>query len=364
MQPPYMNFRTLSFQQGVGYFTLRFMKRRDALQQLAAAGVLLAPPMAFSDASSSDKLGPTLPKRRLGKSGVSVTCLGLGGYHIGWPEDEKQVQAVIEKALEVGIRFFDTAESYGKGRSEERYGNYLIPKYRDDIFLMTKTTAGDAETARQHLEGSLKRMNTEVIDLWQIHALKNPDDADARLSRGVLEYALKAREQGRIRHIGFTGHASPYAHLRMLESSGVQEACTACQFPVNPVDAASKHSFVGKVIPRMVESNVGVLAMKTLADGRFFARKLMNGQVKWTTDKPVVPDALSIEDCIGFALSLPISVLITGAETPEYVDEKAAMAKRFATLTEQQRLALMARVADFAAEGSVEYYKNDDLRGS
>jgi aryl-alcohol dehydrogenase-like predicted oxidoreductase len=338
------------------------MKRRDVLQQMAIAGALMAPPFSFSKEEISDRLGPILPTRALGKSGVRVTCLGLGGYHLGWPEDEKQVQAVIEKALEAGIRFFDNAESYGAGRSEERFGKYLTPGYRDDIFLMTKSTAKNAETARQHLEGSLKRMNTDMIDLWQIHALKNPDDVDGRLSNGILDVALKAREEGKIRHIGFTGHASPYAHLRMMEDQRVQEACTACQFPINPVDAASKHSFVEKVIPRMLKGDVGILAMKTLADGRFFARKEMNGQVKWTSENPVIPGALSIEDCILFALSLPISVLITGAENPGYVEEKAEIVKRFTALSKEQRVALVSRVSDFAEEGKIEYYKNEELR--
>ncbi|VGO17288.1 General stress protein 69 [Pontiella desulfatans] len=338
------------------------MKRRDLLQQLAIAGAVLAPPVAKAGASRSDRLGTVLPHRTLGKSGEKVTCLGLGGYHIGWPEDEAVVQATIEKALEVGIRFFDNAESYGKGRSEERYGKYLIPKYRDDIFLMTKTQAKDAATAREHLEGSLKRMNTEVVDLWQIHSLSNPQDADDRLAKGVLDEALKAQAEGKVRHIGFTGHASPYAHVRMTEHQAVRDACISCQFPINPVDAASKHSFIRHTVPRMLENNIGILAMKTLADGRFFAKKEMNGKVKWTSGNPVVPNALSIEECIHFALSLPVSVLITGAENPEYVEEKAAMVNRFTDLSEQQRLALTNKVATFAEEGEVEYYKNKDLR--
>ncbi len=338
------------------------MKRREALQQLAVAGTLLAPPLARAESPGSDRLGPVLPKRTLGKCGIQVTCLGLGGFHIGWPEDEATPQAVIEKALEEGIRFFDNAESYAKGRAEERYGRYLVPKYRDDIFLMTKTAAGDAATARQHLEGSLRRMNTEVIDLWQIHALKTPQDADDRLAKGVLDEALKAQQEGKIRHIGFTGHASPYAHVRMAEHPAVREACTTCQFPINPVDAASRHSFVGTAIPKLLECNIGILAMKTLADGRFFAKKEMNGSVKWTTSNPVVPTALSVEECIGFALSLPVSVLITGAEKPAFVEEKAAMVRRFSALSAAQRQSLVGKVAAFAEEGKVEYYKNADLR--
>ena len=338
------------------------MKRRDLLQQLAITGTIFAPPVALSKGSASDRLGPVLPRRTLGKCGEKVTCLGLGGFHVGWLDDEATAQATIEKALEVGIRFFDNAESYGKGRSEERYGKYLIPRYRDDIFLMTKTQAKDAATARQHLEGSLKRMNTDVIDLWQIHALKSPEDADDRLTKGVLDEALKAQQEGKVKYIGFTGHASPYAHVRMTEHKEVRDVCTSCQFPVNPVDAASPHSFVEKVIPKLLDSNIGILAMKTLADGRFFAHKEVNGKVKWSSDNPVIPNVLTTEECIMFTLSLPISVLITGAEKPEYVEEKAGIVKRFASMSSEQRLALVQKVGAFAKEGKVEYYKNKELR--
>lgn len=335
------------------------MKRRDLLQQLAIAGAALTPAASHA---ASDRLGPVLPLRPLGQTGEKVTSLGLGGYHIGWPDSEKQVQAVIEAAMENGIRFFDTAESYGKGRSEERYGKYLVPKYRDAVFLMTKSTASDAETARQHLEGSLRRLKTDVIDLWQIHSLKNEDDVDKRLQQGVLEEAIKAKNAGKIRHIGFTGHASPYAHVRMTDNRAVLNNCVACQFPINPVDAASKHSFIEEAVPQMLKYKMGILAMKTLADGRFFARKEMNGKVKWKSENPVIPAVLSIEECIHFALSLPVSVLITGAEVPEYVEEKAAMVRRFSSLHESQRQELIDKVADFADEGKIEYYKNSDLR--
>lgn len=327
---------------------------------MAVTGTLLAPPLA--SAGKSDKLGSVLPMRMLGKSGEKVTCLGLGGYHVGHAKNTATAQAVIEKALESGIRFFDTAESYQQGESERRYGKYLVPRYRDDIFLMTKSTARSADLAREHLEGSLRRLNTDVIDLWQIHALTDPGDADARLAAGILETALKAQAEGKIRHIGFTGHASPYAHIRMTESNPVIDACTACQMPVNPVDAAAPHSFIGKAMPRLLENDIGVLAMKTLADGRFFARKARNGDVVWTSDSPVVPDVLSVEECTLFALSLPVSVLIVGAEIPEYVADKVAIAKRFAGLSAEKRMALVEKVAAFAEEGKVEYYKNENLR--
>jgi len=329
---------------------------------MAVAGTVLAPPAALSAEPQIDLIGSVLPTRTLGKMGEKVTCLGLGGFHIGWLKNEAVAQATIEKALEVGIRFFDNAEGYSKGRSEERYGKYLIPNYRDDIFLMTKTSAVDAQTARAHLEGSLRRLKTDHLDLWQIHALKDPADADARLEAGILDVAIKAKEEGKVRHIGFTGHASPYAHVRMTENETVRQACSTCQFPINPVDAASKHSFIEHTLPALQKNKISVLAMKTLADGRFFGSKMVNGKETWTLDKPVVPDVISIEECIHFALSLPISVLITGAENPQLVEEKASMVRNFSRLSEKQRLALADKVASFAEAGNVEYYKNRDLR--
>ena len=331
------------------------MTRRKFLRVLAAAAA--AAPLARA---SSDSLGAVLPTRMLGRQGPEVTCLGLGGYHIGWTT-EPLAQATIEAALAEGVRFFDTAESYGPHTSEERYGKYLVPAARDRIFLMTKSTAKTATVAAEHLEGSLRRMKTEVIDLWQLHALESPEDVDARLTAGVLDYALKARNEGKIRRIGFTGHASPYALTRMLErTAGDAEPFAACQFPINPVDAASSHSFVGSVVPAAQARGLGVLAMKTLADGRFFGEKTMNGKSVWTSQSPVIPGQLSLSDCFAFALSLPISVLITGAEKPEFLRDKAALVRSFHQLPPEERLALSARVSD---QLELEFYKSNPLRG-
>jgi uncharacterized protein len=339
------------------------IRRREFLKSLAvlAAGLRLSPTALAT--ASHDKLGAVLPLRRLGKTGKQVTCLGLGGFHVGWIDQEKTAEAVIEAAMEEGVRFFDTAENYGNGLSEERYGRYLTPKYRESIFLMTKTAAPDAATAWRHLEGSLRRMKTDRIDLWQLHSLSSPEDAASRLDRGLLEAALRAKAEGKVLHIGFTGHASPYAHQHMLENSEAREAFETCLIPINPVDAGAKYSFIDRVLPALAEADYGVLAMKTLADGRFFKEKTMNGRVNWETDTPIVPDVLTIEECIFFALSLPVSVLITGAEKPAFIREKAAMVRRFEALAEVARLALVEKVAKFAELGEVEYYKNNNLRG-
>lgn len=332
------------------------MDRREFLLALLATS-LSSDLVRASDtnASTSDALGGVLPQRILGRTGEHVTVLGLGGYHIGWPTEEV-AQATIEKALEEGVRFFDTAESYGSGTSEERYGKYLTPKYRDQIFLMTKSTAKDAKTARKHLEGSLKRLNTDRLDLWQVHSLMSPSDVDSRIAKGVLDVVIQAKAEGKVRHIGFTGHASPAAHRRMLESAG--DSFATCQMPVNPVDAGAANSFIESVLPGLMERQYGVLAMKTLADGRFFSQKIKNERTVWETDDPVVPTRLSVADCIHFVLSLPISVLITGAENPTLLTEKAGLVRKFQKLSDSDRATLIERVSDDSTAGRVEYYKS------
>jgi uncharacterized protein len=341
------------------------MNRRDFLLSLVAGATTATSAIkTYAAPDSTDSIGQVLPKRKLGRNGPEVTCLGLGGYHIGWTT-EALAQATIEAALAEGVRFFDTSESYGPHTSEERYGKYLTPKYRSQIFLMTKSDAKDAASARASIEGSLSRLKTDVIDLWQLHALETPADVDARLDGGVLSEALKARREGKIRHIGFTGHSSPYAHLRLLERTADEPTILlTCQLPISVVDAASKHSFITHTVPVLQQRGVGILAMKTLADGHFFATKTVNDdKVVWQTKDPVVPNRLTLEECIHFALSLPISVLISGAEKPEYIRDKAAFVRNFHNLPEAQRKTLIEKAASIAAAGEVEYYKAKDLKG-
>lgn len=295
-----------------------------------------------------DRLGKLLPQRSFGKTGLYVTMLGIGGAHIQ-RMDKKEAQKTIETALEGGIRFFDNAESYGSGQGEERYGEFLCPKYRDVAFVMTKTTAKDGATAQKHLEASLRRMKTDYIDLWQIHAITSPDDVDNRLKDGVLDVVLKARESGKVRHIGFTGHSDFNAHLRMLESTDVLQTC---QMPINAFDSNYK-SFIQNVLPKLVEKNFGVIAMKTLANGGFFGgtRHFMHG------DNPrIVPNTLSVREAIHFVWSLPVSVLVTGADDAEMLTEKINLAKEFTAFSESERQQIIEKVANF--DGSlIEYYK-------
>lgn len=332
--------------------------RRGFLKSLAGAtaALSLSNANAFGKEPGFDRIGEVLPKRKLGRTGEYVTMLGTGGYHVGWTT-ERDAQEVIEAALEGGVRFFDTAESYSKGTSEERYGKFLTPKYRDLIFLMTKSTGKDAKTVQEHLEGSLRRLKVDQIDLYQVHSITTPDDVDNRIKEGVLEVLLKAKQQGKIKYLGFTGHQNPYAHLRMLEQTKESNIFDTALMPVNILDQ-SYFSFTQNVIPKALERNMGILAIKSLADGRFFAKK---EKVNWISEDPLIPNYFSIKEAMHFVWSLPITVLISGNENATYMREKIALARSFSKLSEEQKTTLIEKVRDIALTGNVEYFKKKEV---
>ena len=326
------------------------MERRSLLKWLGGftAGLILVNKAGAENRQNSDRLGKLLPQRILGRTGEAVTMLGVGGAHLGGMS-ERDAQETIEIALEGGVRFFDTAEMYQSGDSETRMGKLLTPKYRDVIYLMSKTTARNAQDARRDLEGSLTRLNTDYLDLWQVHSVNSPDDVSDRISNGVFEVMAEAKASGKVRHIGFTGHRQPEAHLAVLEQSDIFDAS---QMPVNLADP-SYSSFIKQVMPKLIEKNIGVIAMKTLANGGFFGGS-SHGQ---HGDNPkIVPNRVSIAEAINFAWSMPVSVLVTGANDPEQMQEKVALANSFVAMDEQQRQDLINKVADLAGT-TVEFYK-------
>jgi len=305
-------------------------------------------PLLTGNQVEKDRLGNLLPKRKFGNTGTSVTMLGLGGAHIA-NMSEKEAQKTIETALEGGVRFFDNAESYGSGLAERRFGMFLTPKYRDIAFIQSKSTARDGSTAKAHLEGSLKRMNTDYLDLWFIHAVGSPNDVDNRIKNGVLVVVLEAQKSGKVKYVGFSGHSDYRAHLRMLERT---DDLQVCQMPINAFDPNYK-SFINNVLPKLLEKGMAPIAMKTLANGGFFGgtSHFNHG------DKPkIVPNAISVEEALYFSWSLPISVLVTGADNAAMLQEKIDLARKFKAFDEKKRMQLVDKVAGFDGR-FVEYYK-------
>ena len=329
--------------------------RRMFLKSLAGATAGLTLAGSAKAADERDRLGEVLPKRKLGRTNQYVTMLGTGGYHVGWTT-ERDAQEVIEAALEGGVRFFDTAESYADGTSETRYGKYLTPKYRDLVFLMSKSTGKDAKTVKEHLEGTLRRLKTDHLDLYQVHAISTPEDVDSRIELGVLDVLLKAKDEGKIKYLGFTGHQNPFAHARMLERTKESDIFDTVLMPVNVLDQ-TYFSFTQNIMPNALERNLGILAIKSLADGRFFANKEQAG---WTTDDPLIPNYLSIKEAMHFVWSLPVSVLISGNENATFMREKIALARSFSKLTEEQKSVLIEKVKHIALAGKVEYFKKKE----
>lgn len=330
------------------------IERRTFLKQIAAVTGTIMLPLSNFGASFRDKWGEILPLRTLGKTGEKVTMLGLGGYHIGWTT-EKDAQEVIEAALEGGIRFFDTAESYDNGGSETRYGKYLVPKYRDQVIIMTKSTAANGKLAKEHLEGSLKRLKCDYLDLWQVHSISTPDDVDERFQNEVMEIFEKAKSEGKVKHIGFTGHQNPFAHKQMLDKTAKNDIFETIQMPINVIDSHF-HSFIKNVLPIAVERNFGILAMKTLSDGRFFKIKKQRDNTPWETEDPLIPNHITVKEALNFVWSLPVSVLITGAENKELILEKIELAREFSKYNESDRMKLIDKVYNKAGN-AVEYYK-------
>ena len=329
-------------------------ERRDFLKQLAIlTGAMMLPISSFAQ-TNKDKWGSLLPLRTLGKTDQKVTMLGLGGYHAGL-NTGRDAQELIEKSIEGGIRFYDTAESYQDGGSEIIYGKYLVPKYRDEVFIMTKSTGADAATAKQHLEGSLQRMKCDYIDLWQVHSLRTPNDVDNRIENEVLEVFEKAKAEGKVKHIGFTGHQNPFAHKHFLDKTYDNDIFETVQMPINIIDPHF-HSFIKNVLPLAIERDLGVLAMKTLSNGRFFEEMKTSNQEGGKSNTPLIPNYISIQEALYFVWSLPVSVLITGADTIEYLEEKIELAKNFNVYSESERLELLTRVFD-KASNDIEYYK-------
>ncbi len=327
------------------------MKRRIFIK-IAAAGALGAgmgiPLFGGQKSGVRDKWGELLPLNDFGHTGEKVTMLGVGGFHIGRMSDY-EAQQTIETGIAGGIRFFDAAESYVRGENEVKYGKFLVPRYRDDIYLMTKTKARDGKSALDHLEGSLRRMKTDSVDLWLIHSVNSVQDIDQLIEAGMVDAFVEAKNSGKVRHIGFSGHVTPRAHLHLLEKTG--ELMQACMLPVNVLDP-SYESFIQDVIPALQKNKSAVIGMKSLSGGAFWG----GGFEGRRGDNNKVIDHVTVKDAIHFALSMPVDVLVTGAKDADMLQEKIDLVNTFQKLTVAQQDQLVSKVAQFAGN-QIEYYK-------
>ncbi len=315
--------------------------RRDFLRAASAAAVC-SPLLARGE---SDKLGKILPQRDLGATGVKVTAFGLGGHHVGVARDARTAQALIERAIERGVRFFDNAANYNGGLSEEFYGKFLTPRFREHVFITTKSTGSTAAAARKDLDASLRRMNLDQLDLWQIHSFKSVEDVKTRIANGVVDVFLEARESKKTRFIGFTGHTSREAHAYFIDwcaRRGIR--MDTCLMPVNLFDN-HYDSFLIHVEPMLRERKIALLAMKSMVFGKVFGRA-----------KELDPAVVTPKNLHEYVYSLPVSCMLSGCETVAQIDENTAILENFQPMDEKRRNELVAAVKPISGPG-LEYYK-------
>lgn len=313
------------------------MKRRDFLKAAIAGAII---PAILRGRSAAESHGE-MPYRTLGRTGEKISVLGLGGSHIGKPVNEQESVRIIRTAIDNGINFMDNCWDYYAGQSEIRMGNALRDGYREKVLLMTKIDGRDKKTAEQQIDESLRRLQTDRIDLLQFHEVIWPSDPQRIFaSDGAMEAALKARQAGKLRYIGFTGHKSPAIHFAMLQTAFNQGfTFDAVQMPLNVMDPHFQ-SFQKLVLPVLLEHNIGVLGMKPLGGGL-----ILRGGI------------VSPAECLRYALSLPTSVVITGCDSMPVLHQALSIARSFRPVTEAEQVALLAKTAPFARNGEYELYK-------
>jgi len=282
-----------------------------------------------------------MPMRTLGRSGEKVSMVGLGGYHVGMQPDENESIRIIRTALDNGINFLDNCWDYNNGQSEIRMGKALRDGYRHKAFLMTKIDGQTKEAAKQQLEESLRRLQTDHVDLLQFHeVIRDTDPARIFAAGGGMEAVLEAKKQGKVRYVGFTGHKSPDIHFKMLEVAFSHDfTFDAVQMPLNVMDAHYE-SFEKKVLPVLVKHNIGVLGMKPMGD-----KLILNSK----TATPV--------ECLHYAMNLPTSVVITGCDSLQILQQAIDAAKSFRPMGPGEVASLLAKTAPAAGKGEFERYK-------
>lgn len=331
------------------------MQRREFIHAAATAGAA-APLLAGLGVGAEPDKGPApllrfdpanevvrgdMRYRKLGSTGVEVSCVGLGGHHIGRPADDADGIKIIRAALDAGMNFMDNCWDYHDGLSELRMGKALQDGYRKKAFLMTKIDGRTKAAAAKQIDQCLLRLRTDVIDLVQHHEMIRLEDADRVFGEhGAQEAVEAAKKAGKVRFIGFTGHKDPLAHLRTLEVAKEHGfKFDAVQMPLNVLDAHFR-SFAREVLPVLVKEGIGVLGMKALGDGLVLESK-----------------AATAVECLNYALTLPTSVVITGMETMDRLKQALDVVKNFKPMPEDQVAALLGRTKAAAAKGKFEKFK-------
>jgi aryl-alcohol dehydrogenase-like predicted oxidoreductase len=304
---------------------------------LAAAAVI---PLVSADPVAAEG---EIPKRQFGRHPDRISVLGLGGHHLGDASTVSEATNIVHEAIASGITFFDNAWEYNDHRSEEWLGAGLRGGYRDKVFLMTKvcTHGRDGSLGLQMLEESLRRLGTDHLDLWQIHAITYDNDPElAYRPGGIIEAMAKAKQQGKVRYLGFTGHKDPRLHLDMLERGFPFDSV---QMPLNPFDGQFR-SFERQVVPEAVKRGMAVLGMKPFGG---------QGNPFHSSDVNVTP-----RDLLSYAMSVPgVTTTITGMESLAVLRQNVAIARGFTPLAPSEMAALRSTVASSAGDGHMEIYK-------
>jgi aryl-alcohol dehydrogenase-like predicted oxidoreductase len=280
-----------------------------------------------------------IPLRPLGRTGVAVSALGLGGWDIAVMKDDRDCIRLVHEAIDAGITFLDNAWDYHDGRSEELMGR-AIEDRRDRVFLMTKvcTHGRDRRVAMRQLEESLRRLRTDYLDLWQIHEVVYENEPELHFAPdGAIEALAQARREGKVRFVGFTGHKSPELHLRML---AYNYPFDACQLPLNCLDATFR-SFERQVLPELERQNIAPIGMKS-----------MGGDGVMVTSGVVAP-----EEALRYAMSLPVATTVSGICSFEILQQNLKVARGFTPMSASEMQQVRKRCASVAADGRFEMYK-------
>jgi aryl-alcohol dehydrogenase-like predicted oxidoreductase len=337
------------------------IKRREFIGGMAAMSVAPAAGTAAEELNAGDsgwdaaglkengqEVGQKgeMPYRRLGKTGVQVSCIGIGGYHLGNPGlAEAEAIQLFHAAVDRGINFSDNCWDYNGGESERRVGKALAGGYREKVFVMTKFDGRTKAAALKQLDESLGRLGVERIDLWQFHENIRLDDPDRFFAEGgAVEAVAEAKKAGKIRFAGFTGHKDPSVHLRMLEMADKRNfSFDTVQMPLNVMDAHFR-SFEAGVLPVLVRKQIGVLGMKPMGDGVILRSNT----------------ATALE-CLQYALSLPTSVVITGITSMQNLEQAFTAAKTYSALTKADVDKILAKTAVAAENGKYELFKTSAM---